>query len=170
MKKKRIVLIGISLTALFLIVMGTTILAMNAKENEKVEKRLAPEHKEEQTITCVREKGHDDVEETETVYMQKGVLITRKNTASWYKAEAKEQTCTYYTTKNEGLNAKPGVTSSLDCNENRGNFTATYTIADMDKEDMKLKQFDYINNQNIFDYRAWMEYMRKDGYTCSENA
>ncbi len=169
MKKKNIILIIVAIIAFILIVIGTTILSMNASKEENVEKRVVPEYKEEQTITCIRQDSYDDVDEEETVYIQKGVLITRRNTATWNKAESNEMTCKYYTSKNQGLNMKAGIRSSVECNENRGSFTVTYTIAELDKEDTKLKQFDYINNAGIFDYRSWMQFMQKENYQCTES-
>jgi len=167
MKKRTIILIVIACVALLLIMLGTTMLAMNAKKTEEAEKRVTPEYLEEQTITCTREKYHDDVDEVVTLYMQKGVLITKSEADSWYKAEAKEKTCEYYTSKNKGLNTKKGVSSSVTCDERRGNFNATYTIKEMDKEDMRLKEFDYIDEREIFNYKLWIQFMQNNGYKCN---
>ncbi len=166
-KKKKIILIAIAALLLLVLMIIMTVLALNARESEKVEKREAT--KDVLTITCVKENAHDDVTETETVYLEKGILITRTDNDTWTKREPSQKTCDYYNSKNTGLNTKEGVSSRVDCNETRGNFTATYTIANVDKEDTQLKQFDYINQDNIFDYRSWKSYMEKDGFKCQES-
>ena len=168
MKKKKIILIVVAVFLLLLLMVIITMMALNAKNSETVEKRESNK-KEEFTITCVKENAHDDVTETEIVYIQKGVLITRTDNDTWNKREPSEKTCDYYNSKNTNLGTKKGVTSRVDCNETRGTFTATYTIAEVDKEDTQLKQFDYINQEGIFEDRSWRSYMEKDGFKCTES-
>lgn len=141
-------------------------LTTSKKQEENIQLR---ENKDpvEKTITCIKEKGHDEVEEKEIVYIQNGELITRRNEYSWQKSTPKEQTCEYYTQMVGGMNSKAGVQGSVSCNEYSGNATLTYTISEMDKTDTKLKQFDYIKSDNIFDYESWIAYMEYNKYICS---
>ena len=52
--------------------------------------------------------------------------------------------------------------------QEKGNASAVYMISEIDREDMKLKQFDYMNEKGIFDYKGWTDYMETSGYTCEE--
>ena len=102
------------------------------------------------------------------VYIKKGVLISKRTSAVWNKTEPKEKTCEYYTDQTNGLLTKRGVTATVDCDESRGTASATYVIADIDREDMKIKQFDYLTKDDIFDYQGWETYMTNNGYVCEE--
>lgn len=168
MKKRDKILIIVGAVLFLFLLIGITIAAMSAS-GEKAEKRVTPTYKDEETITCIKENSHDEAEETESLYLQKGVLITKRNTVTWSKREPKEKTCEYYTTQSRGLSAKEGITSSIECNETRGTFTATYTIAELDREDIRLKEFDYLNSKGIIDTRSWIFYMKNEGYTCNSH-
>lgn len=168
MKKRiKIIIIIVVIILLILLLSGIIFLSMNARENGETPNK-EPEYKEAMTITCTKEVGHDDVKQTESIYMEKGVLITRRTTAVWTKVEPKEKTCEYYTDQTNGLNTKKGVNASVNCDEQSGNASAVYTISEIDREDMKLKQFDYMNEKGILDYKSWINYMASDGYTCEE--
>ena len=167
-KRKNLIIVGIVLFFIIFTVV-TTVIASNDMRSRQVEKRVTKVYKEEETITCYRENGHDGASETEEIYLQNGELVTKKNTASWTKAEPKEKTCEHYTQKSEGLNGKAGVTSSVSCDETRGNFSATYILSEIDKKDMKIKQFDFVDSQNKFDSQAWIIYMEKDNYECERS-
>ncbi|MBQ6135005.1 MAG: hypothetical protein IJI60_01665 [Bacilli bacterium] len=165
-KRTKILIIIIVIILLILLLSAIIFLSMNARDSK--EKDTKPEYKEAMTITCIKEVGHDEVKQTETVYMENGILITRRTSAVWTKAEPKERTCEYYTDQTNGLNTKKGVNASVTCDEQTGNASAVYMISEIDREDMKLKQFDYMNEKGIFDYKGWTDYMETSGYTCEE--
>jgi len=168
MKKKRIWIIIAIVLFFLLVLIGMTILVSKEVENNQVEKRMINKNKEEQTITCIKENGHDGAEETEEVFLKKGILVTRTNKVVWVKPDPKEKTCEYYSLKSQGLNSRPGVTSNTTCDEHSGTSISTYIISEIDKEDIRLKQFDFVNADNVFDYTSWMLYMEKDGFDCIE--
>ena len=164
-KKTKIIIIGIVLLILLLI--GIIILILNQYEKVTVEKRIIRDYRESQTITCIKEKNAANVEETEELYLEKGIVITRTNIARWSNTDSLENSCKYYTNKTTGLTGKPGVNVSTNCNDTSGVSTITYTLAEIDKEDIRLKQFDYIDADNHFDYNSWIIYMEQGGYTCT---
>ena len=164
-KKTKIIIIGT--VVLLLLVLGIIILILNQYEKETIEKRVVKEYRDSQTITCIKEKNAANVEETEEVYMEKGVVITRTNTARWSNSDSLENSCKYYTNKTAGLTGKPGVNVSTNCNETSGVSTIIYTLAEIDKEDIRLKQFDYIDSENHFNYNSWIIYMEQGGYSCT---
>ena len=163
MTKKRIIIIICIGLAFLLILLGTLLLAMSENERKSQERKV-DNYKEERTITCTKKRDSNGVIEEESVYIQKEVLITRTNTSRWENAD--EQTCKYYTHKSEGLNAIAGISSTTNCGG--GYSVTTYQIAEMDKETTKLKQFEYINEENTFNYQLWEIYMKSNHYTCTE--
>ncbi len=164
-KKTKLFIIGIVI--LILLVIGIIILILSQYEKESVQKRVVRNYKDTQIITCIKEKNAANVEETEEVYLEKGVIITRKNTARWSNSDSLENSCKYYTNKTDGLLGKPGINVITNCNDVSGVSTITYTLADIDKEDIRLKQFDYIDSENHFDYNSWIIYMEQSGYKCT---
>ena len=168
MKKKKIwTIIGIVFFFLFVLI-GTTIAAGNdlQKRNNKVEKRVEKSYPAEQTINCVKENARDDVTVTEEVYLQNGELVTRTNTAYWVKTEPREMTCKYYNDLASGLTRRPGVSSTTNCDDTSGRNTTIYQMNEIDKTDLKLKQFDFVDSNNKFDSLGWKNYMENDGYVC----
>lgn len=168
MKKKTIKIIGIIVIIILLILVGVTVIVGTEKEKNKVEKRKEVVYPSSQTILCVKEQGHDGVREEEEIYLENGVLLTRTNRENWTRSEPKEVTCKYYTQKSESLNQKPGVRSSCTCDDTRGTSTTTYTIAEIDREDLKLKQVEFLDQNNIFDVDSWILYMEEDNYICTK--
>ena len=166
-RKKRAIWISVLLIILLLTISSTTLFVQGAKEGE-IQKKEREEYPEEQTISCYKEEGHDGVEETETVYLQRGVLISRTNRAEWSKSTPSEKTCEYYTKNSTGLNAYQGITSTCNCDSNRGTYTATYTIAELDRTQSRLKQFDYLNEKGIFNVTSWRIFMEDSGFDCKE--
>jgi len=160
-KKKILIIIAIILVILFL----SWIIVSVHRIKSKTERReiVYPDY---QTITCTKEGAHDGTTKTEEVYLQKGKIITRTDITSWNKTIAKEDTCSYYTLMSQKLNALTGITSTVNCNEYRGEVKTIYTIAEMDTENTKLKQLEYTDLEGNFDYREWIIYMKKDNYSC----
>ncbi len=164
-KKKRLLIIGIIL----IIILLSWIIISIYKIRYKKEKQEVT-YPEKQTITCTKENAHDETTKIEEVYLEKGKIITRTDTTTWNKAIPKEQTCEYYTLNSQKLNALTGITSTINCNEYRGDVKTIYTIAEMDTENTKLKQLEYTDIEGTFDYREWIIYMKKDDYTCEINS
>ncbi len=165
--KRRIISITVACFLVLFLIIGVTLFVDSNKEST-VQKKRTQKFAAEQTVSCVKEQGHDDAEETEEVYIQNGILISRKNIVNWSNSIYKEKTCEYYTKSSNGLNAYPGVSSTCNCNDNGGNYSATYTIAELNKEDVRLKQFDYLTENGIFDVDAWIMYMEDRGFVCKE--
>ena len=165
--KEKWIIVGIVLFFLFVLI-GTTVIVGNdlQKRNKEVQKRTKKVYPAEQTITCTRENIRDDVTVTEEVYLQNGELVTRTNTAYWSKTEPREMTCKYYNDLAAGLTGRPGVTSTTNCDDRSGRNTTIYRLNEIDKEDLKLKQFDFVDSYNKFDAQAWKIYMEKDEYIC----
>lgn len=164
-KKTKLLIIGIVI--LILLVIGIIILILSQHEKETVQKRVQKSYRDSQTITCIKDKNAANVEETEEVYLEKGVIITRKNIARWNNSDSLDNSCKYYTNKTEGLLGKPGINVSTNCTDTSGVSTITYTLAEVDKEDVRLKQFDYIDSENHFNYNSWIIYMEQGGYHCT---
>ena len=139
--KKKLIIIGIAFLVLIILIVTTNI-AHNAYTKE---------------------------EKTEEVYVEQGRLITRTNTYEWSKPEPKEKTCEYYTLMTEKLNALQGITGTIYCNDAKtsGNAKIIYTIQDVNREDVKLKQFDFLDKDNIFNVSAWKYYMENNKYKCT---
>jgi len=169
MKKKR-KLVYLILVLLFLLFIGGFILLVSTvTQKENVQKREGYNYKKNLTITCTST-TQDDVNITEEVVIENSVLILRRDIASWYKGDTTgEKTCKYYTSKASGLAVKQGITCTTNCDERQGTSTTVYTISELDKEDVKLKQFEYINEKDFFDYYGWMTHMRNKGYDCKES-
>ncbi len=160
-KKKRLIILGIILIIFLL----TWIIISIYKIRYKKEKQEIT-YPEKQTIICSKEKSHDDTSRIEEVYLEKGKIISRTDTITWNKTIPKEQTCEYYTLNSQKQNALTGITSTINCNEYRGEVKTIYTIADMDTDNTKLKQLEYTDIEGHFDYHEWIIYMKKDDYTC----
>ena len=168
MKKNRKWIIASIVIIFSLVIIITTNVAHNANKKEEEIKEIEKKIADTMTITCTNENGNDGVIETEEVYIEKGILITRTNTYEWSKPEPKEKTCEYYTLMVEKLNALPGITGTVYCNEAKtsGNAQIIYTIENVNREDVKLKQFDYLDDNNTFDANAWKYYMENNKYKC----
>ena len=166
-RKKRIITVEGCLILLLLLIAGTTLFVHGSKESEIQKKEV--EYPEEQTITCFKEQGHDEAEETEIVYLQKGKLIRRENIVDWTNSPSKERTCEYYTKNSAGLNSYKGVSSTCNCGDSYGHYTATYVIAELDREEVRLKQFDYLNENDIFSAAQWRIYMEERNFKCTES-
>ncbi len=166
--KKKLIIIGIAFLVLIILIVTTNI-AHNAYTKEEKIKEIEKKVAEAMTITCINENGNDDVVQTEIVYIEKGILISRTNIYEWSKPEPKEKTCEYYTLMAEKMNALPGITGSIYCNEAKtsGNAKIVYLISEVNKEDVRLKQFDYLDEDNLFDANAWKYYMENSKYKCS---
>jgi len=166
-KKKTWIIVGIVFFFLFVLI-GTTVVVGNdlQKRNRIVEKRMEKNYPAEQTINCVKENARDDVTVTEEVYLENGELVTRTNTAYWVKTEPIEMTCKYYNDLAAGLTGRPGVTSTTSCDDTSGRNTTIYRMDEVDKTDLKLKQFDFVDSHNKFDVMAWKIYMEDDNYVC----
>lgn len=166
-EKKWIIVILVIIFSLVLII--TTNVAHNANQKEEEIKEIEKKIADTMTIICTNENGNDGVTQIEEVYIEKGVLISRTNIYEWSKPEPKEKTCEYYTLMTEKLNALTGITGTVYCNEAKtsGNAKIIYTIESVNREDVKLKQFDYLDDNNIFDANAWKYYMENSKYKCS---
>ena len=166
--KKKLIIIGIAFLVLIILIVTTNI-AHNAYTKEEKIKEIEKKVAETMTITCINENGNDGVIETEEVYVEQGRLITRTNTYEWSKPEPKEKTCEYYTLMTEKLNALQGITGTIYCNDAKtsGNAKIIYTIQDVNREDVKLKQFDFLDKDNIFNVSAWKYYMENNKYKCT---
>jgi len=166
--KKKLIIIGIAFLVLIILIITTNI-AHNAYTKEEKIKEIEKKVAETMTITCINENGNDGVIETEEVYVEQGRLITRTNTYEWSKPEPKEKTCEYYTLMTEKLNALQGITGTIYCNDAKtsGNAKIIYTIQDVNREDVKLKQFDFLDKDNIFNISAWKYYMENNKYKCT---
>ena len=171
MKKKEKVLIIITIVILIMILVGATVFAGYEleKKNKRIEKKVVENYKDSQTITCTLEKNKEDIEQIEEVYIEKGILIARINRYTWSREEAKEVTCKHYTSLANNSSTLAGVSSVVNCDAFSGNVTTTYTIAELDKDNIKLNQFDYIKENNTFDYAGWKYYMQNKGYSCVES-
>ena len=169
MKKDRKWIIASIVIIFSLVLIITTNVAHNANKKEEEIKEIEKKIADTMTITCTNENGNDGVIETEEVYIEKGILITRTNTYEWSKPEPKEKTCEYYTLMVEKLNSLPGITGTVYCNEAKtsGNAQIIYTIENVNREDVKLKQFDYLDDNNTFDANAWKYYMENNKYKCT---
>ncbi len=169
MKKDRKWIIASIVIIFSLVIIITTNVAHNANKKEEEIKEIEKKIADTMTITCTNENGNDGVIETEEVYIEKGILITRTNTYEWSKPEPKEKTCEYYTLMVEKLNSLPGITGTVYCNEAKtsGNAQIIYTIENVNREDVKLKQFDYLDDNNTFDANAWKYYMENNKYKCT---
>lgn len=167
-KEMKIIIILLIILFFLLIIIGITIaVGTIAKENEKEKSNTKnEEYKDQITITCSIEENKDDVVKTEQVYLEKGVLITRTDISKWNKTIPREDTCKYYQTQTAKLNNYVGISSSVNCDTTSGTATTIYTISELDRTKTKLKQYDYLNEDNIFDYRSWMNYMQTKEYTC----
>lgn len=165
--KKRIIIGVISFFIIVLII--TTNIAHRANKKEAEVKEIEKKMADTMTITCINENGNDGVVQTEIVYIEQGKLITRTNKYEWSKPEPKEKTCEYYTLMTEKLNALAGITGSVYCNDAKtsGNAQVVYKISEINKEDVKLKQFDYLDEDNMFDSSTWKYYMENSKYKCS---
>ena len=157
--------IGSMAAVLMIIILGFMGLS-DKTETKNVEKRVS--EVEEKTITCVSSEKKDDVEQTEIVWIKNKVLMTRTNISTWNKESANDQTCKYYHSQTEKLNSLPGIESSVDCNAYSGTATTIYTISEVDRTNIKLKQFEYLGENDTFDDKSWKNYMRKNHYSCTE--
>ena len=169
-KEKKIFIILLIILFFLIVIIGITIAVGTVAQENNKEKENANTKKEATTnislITCINEEMPDDITKSEQVYMEEGKLITRTDKSSWNKTEPREDTCKYYQTQTVKLNELYGVTSQVTCDESRGTATTIYTISEIDRTKTKLKQFDYLNEENIFDYKSWMTYMESKEYTC----
>ncbi len=168
MKKRKKIIVGIILFFVIVLIITTNV-AHKATQKEEEAKEIEKKMVDTMTITCINENGNDDVVQTEIVYIEKGILISRTNIYEWSKPEPKEKTCEYYTLMAEKMNALPGITGSIYCNEAKtsGNAKIVYLISEVNKEDVRLKQFDYLDEDNLFDANAWKYYMENSKYKCS---
>lgn len=169
-KEKKIFIILLIILFFLLIIIGITIaVGTVAQENKKEKEEINVKDEKPNTIstiTCINEDMPDDIIKSEQVYLEQGKLITRTDISKWNKTEPREDTCKYYQTQTIKLNNLNGITSSVTCNEQRGEATTIYTISEIDRSKTKLKQFDYLNEENIFDYKNWISYMESKEYKC----
>lgn len=165
-KEKKIFIILVFVLLFLLIIIGVTIGVSTISKNNKKEYVKKETYREKMTITCSIEEEKSNLKKTEEVYLEKGVLITRTDKNEWKSTSPNEDTCKYYQTQVAGLNKYSGVSSSVNCNETSGTSTTTYLISEINREDLKINQFDYLNEENVLDYRGWITYMEKKGYIC----
>lgn len=169
-ERKIFIILLIILIFLFLII-GVTVGVVGAieKNNKENSNEQNQEESKEMTIACVKEDGNDDVKKTEEVYLEDGIIIKRTDTSEWDKTDPKQETCDYYTLQTTKLNQLDGVSSEVTCNELKGKAVTIYTISEVNKDEIKLKQFDYITENYTFSGSGWMTHMKKNGYECSVN-
>lgn len=165
-KEKKIFIILVFVLLFLLVIIGVTIGVSTIAKNNKREFVKKETYSEKMTITCTFEEEKLNLKKTEEIYLEKGVLITRTDKNEWRSTSPNEDTCKYYQTQMAGLNRYTGVSSNANCNETSGTSITTYTINEINRKDLKINQFDYLNEENILDYKSWISYMEKKDYTC----
>lgn len=168
-KEHKIFIILLIILIFLILIIGITIgiSSIADKKEENLNKPQEKEKNSELTITCIKEDVHDDVTKTEEVYLKNDIIITRTDISEWNKEEATPVTCEYYTLQTTKLNEYEGITSSVVCDDKNGKATTIYTIDKVDKSKMKLKQFDYVDENYKFDSKSWTLNMKMNDYICT---
>ena len=167
MKKK--VIISVSTIGLFLIIIIGIIVLSSKEQETQIQQRQEVPLSKEYTISCTSSEKTDDVKQTEIVYIKNNILITRTDISTWNKENPDNRTCTFYQKRVEKMNALEGISSTVTCDSTSGTYTTIYTIAEMNREITKLNEFNYLEENDKFDFVSWVDYMKSHKYTCEKS-
>lgn len=167
--EKKLKLLTISFLLIILVLISTSIILYTSENNKEEVIQEREDINISKTITCISNEQKDDVYDTEIVRIENGILLTRTNIKNWTHSIPNQVTCNYYTEQSTKLNNLSGVESKITCNDLEGTIETTYTIGEINKDEVRLKQFDFMEKNNIFYETGWLDYMKRSNYKCTSN-
>ena len=167
--EKKLKVLTISFLLIILVLITTSMIIYITDNNKEKTIQEREEINTSKTITCISNEQKDDVYDTETVQIENSILLTRVNSKHWNHSTPNHITCNYYTEQSTKLNKITGVESQITCNDLEGSIETTYTINEINKDEVRLKQFDFMEKNNIFNETGWLEHMKKSNYKCTSN-
>jgi len=167
--EKRFKIIIISFLLIIIVLISTSLILYVNDNNSEETIQEREEINTSKTITCTSNYQKDDVYDIEIVQVENGILTTRTNNKYWKHSTPNQVTCNYYTEQSTKLNNLTGVESQITCNDLEGSVETTYIISEINKDEVRLKQFDFMEKNNIFYEAGWLEYMKKSNYNCTSN-
>lgn len=167
--EKRLKLITISFILIILLLVSTSIIIYSTENNKEEGIQEREEINTSKIITCISNEQKDDVYDTEIVQIENGILLARTNSKHWNHSTPNQVTCNYYTEQSTKLNNLTGVESHITCNDVEGSVETTYTISEINRDEVRLKQFDFMEKNNIFYEAGWLDYMKRSNYNCTSD-
>ena len=167
--EKKLKVLTISFLLVILVLISTSMIIYITDNNKEESIQEREEINTSKTITCTSNEQKDDVYDTEIIQIKNGILLTRVNNKYWKHSTPNQVTCNYYTEQSSKLKNLSGIESQITCNDLEGSIETTYTINEINKDEVRLKQFDFMEKNNIFNETGWLEYMKKSNYNCISN-
>ena len=167
--EKKLKVLTISFLLVILVLISTSMIIYITDNNKEESIQEREEINTSKTITCTSNEPKDDVYDTEIIQIKNGILLTRVNNKYWKHSTPNQVTCNYYTEQSSKLKNLSGIESQITCNDLEGSIETTYTINEINKDEVRLKQFDFMEKNNIFNETGWLEYMKKSNYNCISN-
>lgn len=135
-----------------------------SNENKNSEKEVKNEDK---IYSC--ESTTSGITNIREINIKDNKLVIVTNTETWNYDSNHEGTCENRKYNSGRLNKLDGVSSTIDCDEYKGNIK---TIFDIDKtkdiSESDLVEQRYISSDNTFDVNKWKKFYEGMNYTCSE--